>query len=87
MISVAVVLLGIVLKISRIEWAILFLTFCIVMVTEILNTAIEKTIDLITEDFHPLAKVVKNTAAGAVLLAAFSAVVIGFIVFIPYLWR
>ena len=52
-----------------------------VIVTELINTAIEKTIDLITEEYHQLAKVVKDIAAGAVLLSAINAVAVGYLLF------
>lgn len=86
-ISMMVILAGILFKISRLEWALLFLTFCMVMVAEIINTAIEKAVDLITEDYHPLAKIVKNAAAGAVLLAAVAAIIIGVLIFLPYFYN
>lgn len=85
LISAVVILLGFALGISRVEWALIFLTISLVMVAEIINTAFEKVVDMITEEFHPLARIVKNSAAGAVLLAALCAVIIGSIIFGPYL--
>jgi diacylglycerol kinase len=79
------VLAGWFCKISRVEWGILVLTIFLVLVTETINTAIEKSIDLITPAYHPLAGLAKNMAAGAVLLAAVSAVIIAFIIFAPRL--
>jgi diacylglycerol kinase len=57
----------------------------LVLCSELINTAIEKTIDLYTEQYHPLAKVAKNCAAAAVLLAALYAVIVGVIVLFPKL--
>jgi diacylglycerol kinase len=57
-----------------------------VLAAETMYTAIEKTVDLVTREFHPLAKQAKNMAAGAVLLAAVNAIIIGLLVFVPYLF-
>lgn len=51
---------------------------------EMVNTAVEKTVDLVTADIHPFAKIAKDVAAGAVLLFAVIAVIIGAIIFVPY---
>lgn len=66
---------------TRVEYMILLMTITLVIVTELINTAIEKTIDLITEEYHQLAKVVKDIAAGAVLLSAINAVAVGYLLF------
>ena len=83
--TVAVVTLGLVLKISRIEWLAILLATALVWVGEALNTALEQACDAITRERHPLIGRAKDVAAGAVLLAAIFAGVIGLIVFIPYL--
>ena len=54
------------------------------MSLEMVNTAVEKTVDLATTDIHPFAKIAKDVAAGAVLLFAIIAVIIGAIIFLPY---
>ncbi|MFC5597617.1 diacylglycerol kinase family protein [Deinococcus cellulosilyticus] len=54
-----------------------------VLVLEMINTAIEATIDLITEEYHPLARIAKDVAAGAVLVASLGAALIGAITLIP----
>ena len=54
-----------------------------VLVSELMNTAIEKTIDIYTTAYHPLAKIAKNCAAAAVLLAALYAVVVGLVIIVP----
>ncbi len=76
-----------VLGVNRMEWTLLMLTIFMVLSAETINTAIEKTVDLITEDSHPLAKLAKDLAAGGVLLTAINAVVIGILVFGPYLMK
>lgn len=84
-IALAAVALAAVLRISRAEWAILTLLIALVLTLEALNTAIEATVDLVTSDYHPLAKIAKDLAAGAVWLMALASVVIGAIIFLPRL--
>ena len=62
---------------SRTDWAVLLLTSALVLSLEIVNTAIESTVDLATQERHPLAKKAKDAAAGAVLIAAIFAVLVG----------
>ncbi len=75
------------LGINRMEWVILVFTIFMVLFAETINTAIERTIDLVTEETHPLAKLAKDLAAGGVLLTAINAVIIGVLVFGPYLMQ
>ena len=65
------------------SWAILALTIGMVLVTEMMNTAAEALVDLASPDYHPLAKLVKDVAAGAVLVVALTSVVVGLIVLGP----
>lgn len=62
---------------SRTDWAILFIANAIVMMGELINTAVEKTVDLVTSERKPLAKIAKDAAAGAVLIGAIFAVCVG----------
>jgi len=80
------VVLGLWLHISRAEWCWVALCIALVVVAELINTAIEAVVDLVSPHEHPLAKKAKDTAAGAVLVAAGFAVVVGVIVFFPKLW-
>lgn len=66
------------------EWCIVLLCFAMVLAAEAFNTAIERLVDLVSPDFHPVAGDVKDIAAGAVLITAIFAAVIGFIIFLPY---
>ncbi|MBB6098379.1 diacylglycerol kinase (ATP) [Deinobacterium chartae] len=59
----------------------------LVLVLEMLNTALEALVDLVTPDYHPLAKIVKDTGAGVVLVASLGSVVVGLIVLGPPLWQ
>jgi diacylglycerol kinase len=71
---------------NAVEWAILTLTIVSVMVTELLNTAVEYTIDMTCgEKYSKIAEYAKDIAAGATLLAAIGAVIIGFILYLPKL--
>lgn len=81
--AVLVVIAGVILKISAIEWCICMVLFGLVMALEHVNTAVEAVVDMVTEEYHPLAKVAKDTAAGAVLIAAIMAAIAGGIIFLP----
>ena len=76
---------GTFLGLSAVEWCICLLLFALVISLELVNTAVEAVVDLVTEERNPLAKIAKDTAAGAVLFASLAAVIIGCIIFIPYL--
>lgn len=81
--SALVVLAGIILKLSVTEWCICLTLFGLVMALELVNTSVGAVVDLVTEERKPLAKIAKDTAAGAVLIAAIMAAIIGCIIFIP----
>lgn len=85
-VAIIAIILGVLLKISHIEWMILILTSGFVMVTEAINTAIEIDIDLTSPNYHPYAKDTKDVAAGAVLMSAFVAIIVGVIIFGPKVW-
>lgn len=78
-----VIIAGILLKISITEWIICIILFGLVISAEIVNTAIEATVDLVTRERHPLAGKAKDAAAGAVLVLAIVSAIIGGIIFIP----
>ena len=78
-----VIILGFILNINKYEWAIVMLTIGLVLSCELINTAIEATVDLVTEEYHPLAKVAKDTSAAAVFVFAIVAVIVGLIIFLP----
>lgn len=81
--TIIVITAGFVLKVNHSEWCWLIVAIAMVFMAEMFNTAIEFLTDLVSPQFHPLAKKVKDVAAGAVLIAAIGAVVIGLIIFIP----
>ncbi|MFC1508610.1 diacylglycerol kinase [Candidatus Omnitrophota bacterium] len=80
-IGLCVLLLAIFLNFTYMELIVLSLAITFVLFAEMFNTALEHTIDLIKEEFHPLARIVKDICAGAVLLSALAAVVIGYVLF------
>jgi len=80
------IILGLVLGLSLIEWALILVAVTLVFVGEMLNTVVERIVDLMILQKHPLAQQAKDVAAGAVLVAAVSSVAIGLLVFGPHLW-
>ncbi len=80
------IILGVLLHISPVEWALVFTAITLVFIAEMFNTVAEACVDLVTREYHPLARIAKDVAAGAVLLNAMLSVVIGALVFIPHLW-
>jgi diacylglycerol kinase len=83
--AVVVFLAGAILRVSRMEWALLTITVFMVLITETINTSLERSVDLASPEIHPIAKASKDVAAGAVLLAALNSIIIGLLVFGPYL--
>lgn len=83
--AVVVLLAGFLLRITLLEWALVLITIGMVITAEIINTAIECVVDLVTREMQPLARKAKDSAAGAVLLAAGFSVIIGLIIFLPRL--
>ena len=79
-----VTLLGFLTGLWAMEWALLVFCFGLVIGAEMVNTAIERTVDLAMPHRHPLAKAAKDIAAGAVLVAAATSAVVGMLIFIPY---
>ena len=79
--AVGVLIASLFFKLSRIEFLILCLTIALVLVSELLNTAIEILVDIIVDVYHPKAKAVKDIAAGAVLMASFVAVIVAYFIF------
>lgn len=85
--TVAVVLVASWLQLGMRDWAVLILTIAMVWTSEFLNTALEIVVDLASPDLHPLAKVGKDVGAASVLIAAGSAVIVGFLIMGPPLWQ
>ncbi len=83
--SLLVVIVGLSLGVTRMEWCALLLAMMLVWIAEALNTALEFLCNLVSPDFHPLIKKSKDVAAASVLISAAGAVVIGVLIFLPYL--
>ena len=81
--GILAIILGFTVSISSYQW--MFVLFCIGMVIslEMINSAIERYCDLVTIDYHPSIKIIKDVAAGAVLVASITSLIIGLIIFIP----
>lgn len=84
--AVCALVAGIILNISKLEFIIIIIVISMVLICEIFNTAIEKAIDTVTQEYHHMAKIVKDVAAGAVLVSAINAVVVAFLIFGRYIW-
>jgi diacylglycerol kinase (ATP) len=80
-IAIAVLVVAVAVGVSRVELIVLLLSITFVLVAEMINTAVEGTIDAATTSFDPMAKLAKDIAAGAVLIAAVNAVAVGYLVF------
>lgn len=84
-VSAFVLLMSLFFRLNRWEMMILFATITMVIVAEMINTAIEATIDLMTDQYNIFAKIAKNVAAGAVLIASLNAVIMGYLLFASHL--
>lgn len=76
-----VIITSLFMDFSKVELIILFFTICLVIITEMINTAIESTVDLYTRSYHPLARIAKNVAAGTVLIAAVNSMIVAYVLF------
>jgi diacylglycerol kinase (ATP) len=85
-VAILVLAVSLFMDFSRVELLILFFTISMVMITEMINTSIEATIDIMTKEYNPLAKIAKNVAAGAVLISAVNAVVVAYLLFFDRLY-
>jgi diacylglycerol kinase (ATP) len=83
---VVVVIAGWWFQLAPLEWAVIGLTFSLVLALEALNTAVEALVDLVSPHYHPLAKIAKDTAAGAMVFIVIGAVWVALAIFTPRLW-
>ncbi|HIT37852.1 MAG TPA: diacylglycerol kinase [Candidatus Onthousia faecipullorum] len=81
--SIILLVLSFLLEISLTQWLIIIAIIGLTLVVELLNTAIESTVDLVTEEFHPLAKVAKDTASAAEFVLTLTSALIALMIFIP----
>lgn len=83
LLTIVALIFGIVLQLSTFEWIVVTLCIAFVIAMEMLNTAIEKLCDIVYKDSHPGIKIVKDIAAGAVLVSAVCSLITGCIIFLP----
>lgn len=86
--AIAIILatvLGIIFKISFMEWIFSLLSLFSIMEIELLNTAVEATVDMVTKEFNPFAKIAKDCGSAATCIATFMAFIINLIIFVPYM--
>src|SRR5512135_204838 len=83
--ALAALVLGLILNISRLEFTLLCMAIILVLITEMLNTAIETTVNMISEEFHPKAKIAKDIAAGVVLTASIGSIMLAYLILYPAL--
>lgn len=81
--AIIVSVAGFLLNISLTEWVVIILVISMVLSLELVNTAIERCVDLVTKDYHELAKAAKDVSAGAVLIMSMFSVIIGIVIFLP----
>lgn len=81
--TIILLLFSFILKISTTEWLIIIAIIGLTLVVELLNTAIESTVDLVTKEFHPLAKIAKDTASAAEFVLTLTSAIIALMIFIP----
>ena len=83
--TISVVIAGGFFGITSVQWVAVIVAIVLVWVAEGLNTALELLCDVTTPEFHPIVKQAKDVSAGAVLISAIGALIIGLIVFVPYI--
>jgi diacylglycerol kinase len=86
-VTLIVIIAGFFWGLDRFEWSLIIIAIAMVWSAEVINTAVEKIVDLITPGYHPLARSAKNMAAGAVLLTTINAIIIGLIIFLPLILK
>lgn len=82
-IMILVIIAGIILKINKSEWIISIILFAIVIGSELFNTSIETIVDMVMPEKNEKAKIAKDVSAGAVLVVAIGAAIIGLVIFVP----
>ncbi|ERM92080.1 diacylglycerol kinase [Caldanaerobacter subterraneus] len=80
-IAIAVLFFCLFLDLTRVEFVIILFTISLVLIAEMINTAIETTIDMLVKNYNPMAKIAKNVAAGAVLIAAVNSMLVAYLIF------
>ena len=79
--AIIVIFASLFFELSKVEFMVLFITIVLVIISELFNTAIEKLVDLVSPEYNEIAKIIKDVAAGAVLISAINSVIVGFLLF------
>ncbi len=82
-ITLAIIILSMLLRISLVEWGLIILTMALVWITESFNTVYERLFDLVDPTINPIVKIGKDVSAAAVLISAIVSIIIGILIFIP----
>lgn len=83
--AIITIIAGFLFNISPVEWLFILVAICMVICFEMINTAFEMIIDMVTEEYRVIAEHIKDIAAGAVLVSSLIALIVGLIIFIPYI--
>lgn len=79
--AIIIIIIGFIAKLNTFECIVLTFAICLVIIAEMINTAIETTVDLYTDKYHPKAKLAKDVGAGAVVISAINALVVAYFLF------
>lgn len=81
--TLVVIILGFLLKVNFYEWAVLIISLVVILAMELMNTAIEACVDLVTKEIHPLAKIAKDCGSAATFVSSIMALIICLFIFVP----
>ena len=79
------IILGFVFHISGVKWCALIISLTVILTSELINTAIETIVDMVTEEYHPLAKIAKDCASAASFVISLATAAVALIIFVPYI--
>ena len=79
-----VIIMGIIFDITFLEWVIAFGSLCLITIIELINTAIEATVDMVTEEYNEYAKIAKDCGSAATGIMTLLAILVNLIIFVPY---
>ena len=87
LIAFFVLFFGILFDLNKFEWVVIIFAIFLVLITEVINTSIENLADLLVSETNTNVKIIKDIAAGAVLLTSLAATIVGLLVFLPKIWK
>ncbi|MEJ5283734.1 MAG: diacylglycerol kinase family protein [Brevinematia bacterium] len=86
-VAIVVILFSFILRIKKIEWLFIISAIFLVLISELINSAIEKSLDLIDNKYNKKIEIIKDISAGFVLLSALYSIIIGLLIFLPHLFK